>query len=43
MEEIANELLKTIKYIPERERNSKWYKEYLEKVHKDLLTELNKL
>lgn len=36
MEEIAEELLRTIKYIPEAERQSKWYSEYLDKVNSDL-------
>lgn len=36
MEEIVMELLETIKWIPERERQSKWYSDYLDKVNKDL-------
>lgn len=36
MEEIAEELLNTIRFIPENERNSLWYREYLDKVNKDL-------
>jgi hypothetical protein len=36
MKEIAEELLKSIKFIPIQERKSKWYKEYLDKVNKDL-------
>ena len=36
MEQIAKELLNTIKFIPKEERQSKWYKEYLDKVNKDL-------
>jgi len=36
MEEIANELLKTIKFIPKKERQSKWYAEYLDKIHAEL-------
>jgi len=36
MEEIILELLETVKWIPERERRSKWYDEYLDKIHKDL-------
>ncbi len=34
MKEIAEELLKTIKFIPIQERQSKWYREYLDKVNK---------
>jgi hypothetical protein len=41
MEEITKELLNTIKYIPERERQSKWYLEYLDKIHLDLKNKLN--
>ena len=41
MEEIANELIETIKWIPEKEKTSKWYKEYLDKVNKDLKNTLN--
>lgn len=40
MEEIAEELLRTIKFIPIRERQSRWYQEYLDKVNKDLKTSL---
>lgn len=40
MKEIAEELLKTIKFIPLLERQSKWYKEYLDKVNADLKTSL---
>ena len=40
MEEIAEELLKTIKFIPIQERQSKWYLEYLNKVNKDLKSSL---
>jgi hypothetical protein len=36
MKEIAEELLKSIKFIPIQERNSKWYKEYLDAINKDL-------
>lgn len=36
MEEIARELLETIKWIPKIERQSKWYEEYLDKVNLDL-------
>jgi hypothetical protein len=36
MKEIAEELLKTIRFIPIQERKSKWYQEYLDKVSKDL-------
>jgi Holliday junction resolvase-like predicted endonuclease len=42
MEEIAKELLNTIKFIPIQERQSKWYKEYLDKVNKDLKDKLKK-
>jgi ribulose kinase len=41
MEDIVNELLNTIKWIPERERQSKWYDEYLDKVNQDLKNENN--
>jgi len=40
MKEITEELLKTIKFIPPQERQSKWYKEYLDKVNIDLKTSL---
>jgi len=40
MEEIAEELLRSIKFIPEEERKSKWYKEYLDKINTDLKTTL---
>lgn len=40
MQDIAEELLKTIKYIPIEERQSKWYLEYLDKVNKDLKKQL---
>ncbi len=40
MKEIAEELLKTIKFIPEKERQSKWYLEYLDKINVDLKNEL---
>jgi hypothetical protein len=40
MEEIAEELLRTIKFIPIQERQSNWYQEYLDKVNKDLKTSL---
>jgi hypothetical protein len=36
MEDIAIELLETIKWIPEHERIGKWYEEYLDKVNSDL-------
>ena len=36
MEEIAIELLETIKWIPEWERATAWYAEYLDQVNKDL-------
>ena len=42
MEMIAKELLNTIKFIPLAERNSKWYKEYLDKVNSDLQNALKK-
>jgi len=41
MEEIAEELLKTIKFIPIEERKSRWYKEYLDTVNKDLKKQIN--
>lgn len=40
MEEIIKELSNTVKYIPKQERNSKWYKEYLDKINTDLKNEL---
>ncbi len=40
MKEIAEELLKTIRFIPIEERQSKWYKEYLDKVNKALKSSL---
>lgn len=40
MEEIATELLETIKWIPEYERIGKWYEEYLDKVNLDLKNKL---
>lgn len=42
MKEIVEELLKTVKYIPLHERNSRWYREYLDKVNNDLKAELCK-
>lgn len=36
MEEITKELLDTILWIPYRERQGKWYEEYLQKVFEDL-------
>ena len=36
MEDIANELLESIKWIPANERNTRWFKEYLDKVGFDL-------
>jgi|TARA_R110000772_G_scaffold40423_1_gene94635 hypothetical protein len=36
MEEIAEELIETIKWIPKIERQSKWYNEYLTKINNDL-------
>ena len=36
MEEIVEELLNTIKWIPLIERQGKWYEEYLDKINKDL-------
>lgn len=36
MEEVAVELLETIRWIPDCERKSKWYTEYLDKVNQDL-------
>ena len=41
MEEIAIELLETIKWIPVRERSGKWYKDYLDKVNEDLKSKMN--
>lgn len=40
MDDIVNELMNTIKWIPINERQSKWYVEYLDKVNQDLKTEL---
>ena len=42
MEEIAKELLKTTKFIPKVERQSKWYIEYLDKINNDLKKENDK-
>lgn len=39
MEEISNELLNTIRFIPKEERQSKWYIEYLDKINEDLKIE----
>jgi hypothetical protein len=39
MKDIAEELLRTIKYIPKEERQSRWYLEYLEQVVEDLKKE----
>jgi hypothetical protein len=36
MEGLAEELIETIKWIPKAERQSKWYSEYLAKIHDDL-------
>lgn len=41
MEDIALELLMTIRWIPPIERQSKWYEEYLDKINKDLKNENN--
>lgn len=40
MEDIVIELLDTVRWIPEVEKNSKWYKEYLDKINFDLKTEV---
>jgi len=40
MEEIAKELLETIKWIPQKERQGRWYEEYLDKINKDLKAEM---
>lgn len=40
MEDIAIELLETIKWIPKEEKNSRWYREYLDKVNEDLKKKL---
>ena len=42
MKELAIELLNTIKFIPLRERQTKWYKEYLDKINYELQIELIK-
>jgi hypothetical protein len=42
MKEIVEELLKTVKYLTETDRQSKWYTEYLNQVNKDLIAENNK-
>jgi peptidase E len=39
MKEIAEELLRTIKFIPHQERQSKWYLEYLDKINEALKNE----
>lgn len=39
-EEIAKELLKTIQSIPDEEKKSKWYLEYLDKLNIDLKNSL---
>ena len=36
MKEIVEELLDVIKQIPHRERQGKWFEEYLDKVNTDL-------
>jgi len=36
MEETLNELLNTIKWIPIRERQGKWYEEYLNLIFEEL-------
>ena len=36
MEDIVNELLKTVKWIPDREKDSTTYNQYLDKVNEDL-------
>ena len=41
MEQITEELLLTIKFIPIEERQSKWYEEYLGNIHTDLIKENN--
>lgn len=43
MEEIAKELLETIRWIPQREKQSRWYMEYLDKINKDLKGENEKV
>lgn len=40
MEDIAEELLKSIKFLPKEEKQSRWYKEYLDKINNDLKQEL---
>lgn len=42
MLEISEELLKSIKYIPIQERNSNWFKGYLDKINNDLKKSLDK-
>ena len=42
MKEIAEELLKTIKFIPQEERQSKWYLDYLDKINMSLKFENGK-
>lgn len=41
MEEIIDELAFTVRWIPEEERNSKWYSGYLDKVNIDLKEKIN--
>ena len=36
MQEIIEELLDAVKWIPHRERQGKWFEEYLDKVNADL-------
>ena len=36
MKILAEELIETIKWIPKAERQSKWYSEYLTKMHDNL-------
>lgn len=40
MEEIAEELLRSIKFIPMEERQTNWYLEYLDKINQDLKNKL---
>ena len=36
MEEIATELLETIRWLPKYDRQIKWYRKYIDKVNEDL-------
>jgi len=42
MEALIQELLQIVRYIPLVERQSKWYKDYLDKITNDLKIENDK-